>query len=101
MMPAIEAYWRHAAPPTPMALHDPPPPVRYRHPCPLGGDVSRAAGGGELVPAQTGGSLPRAPREAETAASGHASGPRRAVTPAGLARAPDSSPARYAYSVAS
>jgi homeodomain-containing protein len=32
-----------------MALHDPPPPVRCRHVCPLGGDVAHAAGGGELV----------------------------------------------------
>jgi hypothetical protein len=48
MMPAAEAYWRHAAPPTPMGFHDSPPPARRLHPGPLGGDVSRAAGGREL-----------------------------------------------------
>ncbi len=31
-----------------MAVHDPPPPVRCRHACRLCGEVSLAAGGGEL-----------------------------------------------------
>lgn len=78
-----------------------PPPNRCRHTCWLGGDVSHAAGGGELVLTQAAGTLPRAPRQAETAGSGHASGPRPALTPAVLARAPDSGPARLAYPVAS
>src|SRR5471030_1924554 len=81
-----EAYWRHAAPPPLMALHDPPRPVRCRHAGRLCGDVSFAAGGGELVRAQATGTLPRAPRQAETAGSGHARGACPALTPAGLAR---------------
>src|ERR1700716_3556477 len=84
-----------------MALHDPPPVGRCRHAGRLCGDVSLAAGGGELVLAQAGGTLPRAPRQTETAGSGHASGPCPALTPAGLARAPHGGPARHAHPVAS
>src|SRR6266849_6020518 len=84
-----------------MAVHDPPPPVRCRHACRLCGEVSLAAGGGELVLAQAAGTLPRAPRQAETAGSGNASGSRSALTPAGLARAPDRGAARHAHPVAS
>jgi hypothetical protein len=83
-----------------MAFHDPPPPVRCHHTYRLGGDVSHAAGGGEPVLAQAAGTLPRAPRQAETAGSGHASDACPALTPAGLACAFDGGPARHAHPVA-
>src|SRR5206468_10568348 len=54
----------------------------------------------ELVLAEAIGTLPRAPRQAETAGSGHASSSCPALTPAGLARAPDGGPARHAHPVA-
>src|ERR1019366_4013373 len=57
--------------------------------------------GGELVLAQATGTLPRAPRPAETAGSGHASGACPALTPGGLACAFDGGPARHAHPVAS
>src|ERR1700730_9113826 len=84
-----------------MARHDPPPVGRCRHaggPC---SDVSLADGGGELVLAQATGTLPRAPRQTETAESDNASGSCPALTPAGLARAPHGGPARHAHPVAS
>src|SRR5713226_5541017 len=84
-----------------MALHDPSPVGRCRHVGRRCGDVSLAAGGGELVLAQATGTLPRALRQTETAGSGDASGSCPALTPAGLARAPHGGPARHAHPVAS
>src|ERR1700675_4127259 len=84
-----------------MALHDPPPVGDWCHGGRLCGYVSLAAGGGEFVLAQAAGTLPRAPRQTETAGSGHASGSCPALTLAGLARAPHGGPARHAHPVAS
>src|ERR1700730_12379608 len=84
-----------------MALHDPSPVGRCRHAGRLCGDVSLAAGSGELVLAQATGTLPRAPCQAETAGSGRASGACPALRPARLACASDSGAPRYAHPVAS
>ena len=96
-----EAYWCHGAPSPFMAFHDPPPSVRCRHACPPRADASSAAGGGEPVSPEAAGALPRALRQAETAGSGDASHPRAALTPAGLALAPDGRQARHADPLAS
>ena len=94
-------YWYNVAPSPLMAFHDPPPSVGCRHTRPPCANVPSAAGGGELVPPEAAGAPPRAPRQAETDGSGDASHPRAALTPAGVALAPDGGPARHAHQVAS
>src|SRR3954471_14490132 len=85
---AGEGCWRHGAPPL-MALHDPSPPQRCQDTRHLRFELSRATGRREPVLAQAARPLPGVLRQAKAAGFGYASRPRPALTPAGLALAPD------------